>query len=119
METLKLRRIQEPSRVESLLEAYIAHSNRLPDGAYQVRDRTGLPKRVQAIVIRALTQGQVWSAWARAAHIWLFTCEMSLPLSRERRAPVLIVHLHDEDGELTDSGTWRYDPHGTWSRCAD
>jgi hypothetical protein len=119
METLRLRRIQEPSRVERLLEAYISRAGILPEGAYQVRDRNELPNRVQTIVNRANAHGQVWSAWARGAHIWLFTCEMSLPLSRERGAPVLVVRLHNEDGEVMESGTWRYDPLGTWSRCAD
>jgi len=119
METLRLRRIQEPSRVESLLEAYISRARILPEGAYQIRDRRELPNRVQTIVSRARTQGQVWSAWARGAHFWLFTCEMSLPLSRERGSPVLMVHLHNEDGEVMDTGTWRYDPLGSWSRCAD
>lgn len=119
METLRLRRIQVPSRVESLLEAYISRACILPDGAYQIRDRSGLPNRVQTIVSRTIAQGHVWSGWARGTHVWLFTCEMSLPLSRERGAPVLIVHLHNEDGEVMDSGTWRYDPLGTWSRCAE
>ena len=119
METLRLRRIQEPSRVESLLRAYVTRTNLLPESAYQVRDRSELPNRVQTIVSRAITQGQVWLAWARGSHVWLFTCEMSLPLSRERGAPVLTVRLHNEDGEVMDSGTWRYDPLGTWSRCAD
>jgi hypothetical protein len=31
----------------------------------------------------------------------------------------LIVRVHNEQGEATDSATWRYDPLGTWSRCAD
>ncbi len=119
METLRLRRIQQPSRVERLLEAYISRAGVLPEDAYQVRDRSELPGRVQAIVTRAIAQGQVWSGWARGALVWLFTCEMSLPLSRERGAPVLTVHLHNEEGEVMDSGTWRYDPLGSWSRCAD
>ena len=44
---------------------------------------------------------------------------MSLPLSRERGAPVLTVRLQNEDGEVVDSGTWAFDPMGAWSRCAD
>jgi hypothetical protein len=119
METLRLRRMQVPSRVENLLEAYISRTHSLPDGAYQIRDRSELPARVQAMVTRALAQGHVWSGWARGAQVWLFTAEMSLALSRERGSPVLIVHLHNEDGEVVDSGTWRYDPLGAWSRCAD
>jgi len=119
METLRLRLIQEPSRVESLLEAFIARACILPEGAYHVRDRRELPNSVQPIVSRAIVQGQVWSGWARGAQIWLFTCDMSLPLSRERGRPVLAVRVYGEDADLKDSGTWRYDPLGTWSRCAD
>jgi hypothetical protein len=113
METVRLRRIQEPSRVETLLEAYISRAHILPEGAYQVRDRTALPNRLQTIVSQASSDGHVWSAWARGAHFWLFTCEMSLPLSRERGAPVLIVRLHNEDAEVIDSGIWRFDQLGT------
>jgi len=119
METLRLRRIQEPSRVERLLEAYISRRGIVPESAYQVRDRNELPGRVQMVVGRAIAQGQVWSGWARGAQVWVFTCEMSLPLSRERGAPVLTVTCYNEDGEVTDSGTWRYDNLGSWSRCAD
>jgi hypothetical protein len=118
MDTLRLRRIQEPARVESLLDAYLAHAGILPKGAYQVRDRRELPNRLQTIVSRAKAQGHVWSGWARGAQVWLFTCDMSLPLSRERGAPVLMVRLYNEEGEVMDSGTWRYQL-GSWSRCAD
>ena len=119
METLRLRRIQEPSRIERLLEAYISRSGILPEDAYQVRDRSELPTRLHAIVRRALAQGHVWSARVHGTQVWLFTCDMSLPLSRERGAPVLTVRLHNEDGEVVDSGMWRYDPMGAWNRCAD
>lgn len=43
METLRLRQLQEPSRVERLLDAYIAHGGELPDDCHQVRDPSGLP----------------------------------------------------------------------------
>jgi len=118
METLRLRQLQQPTRVAGLLEAYISRAGILPKDAYQVRDRNELPDRVQMVVNRAIAQGQVWSGWARGDQIWLFTCDLSLPLSRERGAPVLTVRLHNEHGDVTDSGTWRYEL-GTWSRCAD
>ena len=119
METRRLRQLQEPTRVAGLLEAYISRAGILPKDAYQIRDRGELPNRVQMVVSRAIAQGQAWSGWARGDQLWLFTCEMSLPLSRERGAPVLIVRLHDEQGEVKDSGTFRYDALGVWSRCAD
>lgn len=119
METLRLRRIQEPSRIENLLEAFISRARILPENAYQIRDARELPAGLQAVVTRSTDQGQVWSCWARGAELWLFTCDMSLPLSRERGTPVLLVRVYGEDAEVKDSGTWRYDPLGTWSRCAD
>jgi hypothetical protein len=61
METVRLRRIQEPSRAQRLQEAYIARAEIVPEGAYQTRDPNELPY----------------------------------------------------------SATWRYDPLGMWSRCAD
>jgi hypothetical protein len=119
METLRLRRMQEPSRVERLLEAYVARASSLPDGAYQLRDARELPRSLQTVLTRAIEEGQAWSCWARGSEIWLFTCHMSLALSRERGAPVLLVHLYAEDAQLRDSGAWRFDPQGTWTRCPD
>lgn len=47
METLRLRRMQEPSRVERLLDAYIAHGGELSDDCYQIRDPSGLPSALR------------------------------------------------------------------------
>jgi hypothetical protein len=109
MEAIRLRRTQEPSRVERLLEAYISLTSSLPDGAYPVRDPRELPQSLQVLLARATEEGQVWSCWARGSQLWLFTCHMPLAQSREREAPVILVQLHREDGELEDSGTWRFE----------
>ena len=119
METLRLRRIQEPSRVERLLEAYISRAGIVPVDAYQIRNRSELPRALQTLLLRAIEEGQVWSCWADAERIWLFTCHMSLALSRERGAPVLMVHLYGEGAQILDSGAFRFDPQGNWSRCMD
>ncbi len=119
METLRLRRMQEPSRVERLLEAYVARAGCLPNDAYQLRDPRELPRGLHAVLTRAVEEGQAWSCWARGAEIWLFTCHMSLALSRERGAAVLLVQRYAEDAQLQDSGAWRFDPQGTWTRCSD
>ena len=50
METLRLRRLQEPSRVERLLDAYIAHGGEMPADRYQVHDPSGLPDAVAPAV---------------------------------------------------------------------
>jgi len=119
METLRLRRIQQPYRVERLLEALILRGEIVPQEAYQIRDLATLPGELQKIVAHATEDGQVWSCWAHDSHLWLFTCDMSLPLSRERGAPVLQVMLYGDDGGLRDSGTWTTDPQGKWIRCAE
>ena len=119
MDTVRLRHIQEPSGVERLLEAYVLRTNLLPDGSYRLRDTRELPPGLRIVATRTIRLGQVWSCWARGSQAWLWTCEMSLPLSRERGAPVLLVRRYAEDGELTESGAWSCDRLGTWSRCAD
>jgi hypothetical protein len=117
METVRLRRIQEPSQVERLLEAYVARGELLPKDAFQIRAMRALSPQLQRVVTRATQKGHVWACWADSYHTWLFTCEMSLPLSRERGAPVLLIDQYDEAGELKDSGTWVSDQDGKWRRC--
>jgi len=119
METLRLRRIQEPSRVERLLEACVSRLSLVPPDACQIRDPNGLPASLRAVLVRARKQGQVWACWANPSRLWFFTCDMSLDLSRERGSPVLRVSRYSEDGALDDSGTWLVDPRGQWTRCAD
>lgn len=119
MQTVKLRNMQEPSRLQRLLSNYVSRVNFLPEDAYRLRDSREVPARLKIVIARARTQGQVWECWARTSQIWLFTCEMSLALSRERGTPVLQVRCYDEDGQLKDSGTWRFDAMGTWTRCVD
>ena len=119
METLRLRRLQQPSRVERLLEAYISCRNLLPEGSFQIRDPSVLPEELRRVLTQAIRQGQVWSCWAHRVHTWLFICDMSLPLSRERGTPVLHVSVYGEDSQLQDSGNWMADPQGTWCRCAE
>jgi hypothetical protein len=119
METRRLRHIQQPSQTETLLDALITRGYMLPKEAFQIRDPNSLPAQLQQVVARATEEGRVWSCWATSHDIWLFTCEMSLPLSRERGAPVLLVNRYAETGELTESSSWTSDPHGTWRRCAD
>jgi hypothetical protein len=119
VETVRLRKIQQPSRVERLLEAFITSGEMLPPDSYQIRDAQALPEVLRKVVTRATDQGRVWSCWAARSRSWLFTCDMSLALSRERGAPVIQVTIHDEHGEVTDSGSWMIDRHGNWVRCSE
>jgi len=116
METVRLRKIQQPSHVERLLEAFASRGDLLPKDCYQIRASGALSPQLQRIVERAIQKGHVWACWANSYHTWLFTCEMSLPLSRERGSPVLQVDVYDEAGELKDAGAW-VNQQGKWSRC--
>lgn len=119
METLRLRTIQQPSRVERLLEAFVTRTSLLPEGAYQIRDPDCLPSDLRRTLIRETEKGHVWGCWARGLRTWLFTCELPLASSRERGAPILQVNLYDEVGQLKEAGTWVTDHAGKWHRCAE
>lgn len=119
METLRLRSIQNPSHVGRLLEELISRGTLLPQDGQQVHDPDELPPQLKAVVSRAAADGRVWACWASSQEIRLFTCEMSLPLSRERGTPVLLVNRYDDRGELKDVGTWVADPEGKWRRFAE
>jgi hypothetical protein len=119
VETVRLRKIQQPSRVQRLLEAFISRCEILPPDSYQIRDAKALPEALRKVRTRASQQGRVWSCWAFSSHAWLFTCDMSLALSRERGVPVLQVSVHDEHGQVTESGSWMIDRQGNWMRCSD
>lgn len=116
METSRLRKIQL-SQVERLLDACIARSNLLPKDFYQIRDPGTVPRALQQILSQAGDEGKVWACWTNSSDTWLFTCAMSLPLSRTRGTPVLEVSVHSQDGALKDSDTWIADPQGVWKRC--
>lgn len=118
MKTLLLRGIQQPSEVERLLEALVTHMKVLPKDCYPIRDPATLPSQLQRIVALESAKGYTWACWADAFNTWLFTCEMSLPSSRERGVPVLFVNLYDEAGKLKESASWMVDPGGMWHRCA-
>jgi hypothetical protein len=119
METRRLRTIQQPSHIEKLLEALVSRANLLPKDCYQIRDPDALPSQLQRLIARAAQEGRVWRCWANSYETCLFTSEMSLPLSRERGSPVLLVNRYRENGELQDAGPWMSDSEGKWRRCAD
>jgi hypothetical protein len=119
VETLRLRKLQQPCKVERLLEACILRSNILPKNSYRIRDPLSVPEGLQRILSQATDQGMVWSCWAAGSETWAFTCEMYLSLSRERAAPVLHVSLHNKEGSLTDSGSGTTDALGTWHRAGE
>ena len=119
METKRLRTIQQAFLQERLLEAYITRSNAVPEDSYQIRDPNAVMAPLRRILRRAGEEGRVWACWAYGVQQWLFTADMSLPLSRERGTPVLSINRYGEDGELKETGTWVVGPDGLWQRCAE
>jgi hypothetical protein len=111
-------RIHRTSKVGELLESYISQSSVVPAGSYQIREPASVPRDVRQVVTTAVKHGQTWSCWAHGLHVWLFTCDMSGPLSRECGAPVLQVRLYGNRGELRDRGIWMPDQQGKWCRSA-
>jgi len=117
-EVVRLRKIQHPSKVEELLESYISQSEVVPRGSYRIREPGSVPRNVRKVLTQAVKEGQSWSCRAHGLHTWLFTCNISGFLSRERGAPVLQVNVYGDDGGLRDCGTWTPDQHGKWCRSA-
>lgn len=116
---MRLRcKIQHPSKVEELLESYISQSEVVPKGSYRIREPDSVPREVRSSLIQAAKQGQTWSCRAHGLHTWLFTCNVSRALSRERGVPVLQVSLYGDDGSLRDCGAWMPDQNGKWCRSA-
>lgn len=115
---LRMPRHRHPSRVEELLESYISQSELVPKGSYQIREVGSVPRDVRKSLLQAVKEGQTWSCRAHGPHIWLFTCNISRPLSRECGTPVLQVRLYGDDGGLRDCGAWMPDQRGKWCRSA-
>jgi hypothetical protein len=119
METVRLRKIQERSQLERLLDALASRGGLVPQGSFQIRAPRALSPQLQRVVSRATQAGHVWSCWADTEHAWLFTCQLSESRSRERATPVLEVERFDETGELKETGAWEVDEEGRWRRCVD
>ena len=119
MEIVRLLcKIQHPSKLGELLESYVSQSDVVPKGAYRIRQSGSVPRQVRKVLTQAVKEGQTWACWAHGLHTWLFTCNMSPPLSRDRAAPVLQVSVYGDDGRLQDRGRWMPDQHGKWCRDA-
>jgi hypothetical protein len=117
-ETLRLRTLQRSPHVERLLEALVVRANLVPEGAHRIRQPASVPRELRRIAAHASEKGRVWSCWVYGFRSFLFTGEMSLPLSRERGVPVMLVDLYDAKG-LKDSAPWMPDPDGKWRRCEE
>ncbi len=117
METMRLRAIQQPSHVEALLESLATGQGLVPADAYPIGGLTRLPPELRILVHRMQGEEIAWRAWTDDRHVWLLSGELSLPLSRERRCPVLQIRCYDEDARLLESAVWLQARGTTWERC--
>ena len=107
MQTTRLRTIQQPSKLQELLDALLASSYFIvPQGAERIFDVSALPSRLPQAAARAERNRLAWSAWGDGHRAWLYTAELSLPKSRERGRPVLDLRRYEEDGSLESCSTW-------------
>ena len=118
METVRLRAIQQPSRVERLLVAFALRSGIVNPDGYMLRDQRAVPAALQGVIFQAMREERAWCAWKDDSRVSLLICEMLLEPSRERGSPVLNVQLYDEGGELKDDAWWLVDHEGEWRRGA-
>jgi hypothetical protein len=119
METRRLRKLQQPSQVERLLDTVISRAKLVAENSYPIRDPKALPANLRRIALQSVKDGQVWACWTSGQRYWLFTAEMSLEASRERKKPVLRVKCYDDSGDLTEAATWMANLDGQWGRCSD
>jgi hypothetical protein len=118
MENLRMRALKQPVQTERLLEAFVSRSSILPKNAYRIRDPDALPVALQRVMFNAAQEGRIWMAWARGHQTWLFTCQESAFLSRDRGVIVLRVNIYNKQGQLMETATWTADPQGKWERSA-
>jgi hypothetical protein len=115
---MKLRTLQQPSRLETLLESLVLEQHWISQGAGRVDDRSELPSCLQRLAINAVKNEGGWRAWLGHDGMRLFVAEMSLELSRERGVPALKVRYYDHDGRLQNFSLWVQLADGAWQRCA-
>jgi hypothetical protein len=118
MQTMKLRTLQRPSQLETLLESLVMSQNWVPAGAPVVTDRSELPSALQKLAIKAVNSDGAWRAWQCHDGARLFVTEMSMDLSRERGCPALKVNYYNDQGRLQHYSLWIKLPTGDWQRCA-
>ena len=117
MHTMKLRTLQQPSRLELLLDSLATAQRWVPSGAPLVTDRSELMSALQRLAMKATKGDGAWRAWTCHDGIRFFVAEMSMDLSRERGCPALKVHYYNDQGQLQQYGVWVQLPGGVWQPC--
>jgi hypothetical protein len=118
VDTARLSALQrQPSQVDTLLESFVLSRSHIPVGTWRIFERSDLPGSLQRVAIRAQKVQHTWGAWTDDRHLWFYTAEMSLPLSRERGQPVLQINSYNEEGQIEESALWVSIRDGRWERC--
>lgn len=106
--------MQQPSYLDTLLDALVVQLNVLPKDAYPLRDPANLPSAVRRIVGMATNVGQSWACWAdNGGQHWLFVAE--IPLTRG--TPLLNLDQYDGAGVLQARSKWQCGNDDQWRPC--
>ena len=113
MRTLTLRNMQQPSYLDTLLDALVPQLCVLPEDADPIRDPANLPGALRKIVKMATHVGQSWACWTNSGgRYWLFVAEMPLT----RGTPMLQLDEYNEAGDLRGSSSWQCGDDDHWRR---
>ena len=115
---MKLRTLQEPSALETLLGSLVASQRWVRADAPRISERSDLPSALQKLTIKAVKGDGAWQAWTSYNGIRLFIAEMSLELSRERGYPVLKVSYYNNEAQLQKYGEWVQLTDGGWRQTS-
>jgi hypothetical protein len=107
--------MQQPSYLDTLLDALVMQMHIVPEDAYPIRDRENLPAPLKHIVSMATHVGQSWQCWSNERQqCWLFVAEMPLT----RGTPVLQLDQYNEAGELRATSKWLCGDDDQWRRSS-
>lgn len=119
VDEVRLRAIQQPSRVERLLVAFALRAGIIAPNAYMIRDRNSMLPELQDLIRQAESTGQAWCGWSDNTQIALLTGDTPLDVSRKLGSPALDVKLYGENGVLKERGLWVVDREGGWCRRSE
>jgi hypothetical protein len=119
MQTMTLRRLQKPSKVDLLLRELVQAVGILPQDSREILDATDMPAALRRVIKMANHIGHSCSCWADDCNSYsLFIGELSPDLSRERGSLVLLLDHYGGDGKLMGTSQWAQDHSGKWQRCS-
>lgn len=113
MRTLTLRAMQQPTYLDTLLDALVTQLGILPECTHPIRDPSNLPSALREIARTAVHVGKSWACWSDGPdQYWLFVAEMPLT----RGTPVLRLDQYNGTGDLRASSKWTCGDDDQWRR---